>query len=104
MWLRINKDIKLRKKLLATEFDKKQLKFVFIRTLNYKGIARDEKKIIVNYFTSKNKNYSTKTKIVNRCLETSKARVMHKSFKISRMKLKNMLDMGIIPGYKKAAW
>jgi ribosomal protein S14 len=104
MWLRINKDIKLRKKLSITELAKKELKFIFIQLLNNENFSRDKKKMMINYFTSKSKNYSTKTKLVNRCLETSKSRVMHKSFKISRMKLKNMLDMGIIPGYKKAAW
>jgi len=38
------------------------------------------------------------------CLLTNKGKVAVKRFRVARMQLKEFLDWGIIPGYRKASW
>ena len=65
---------------------------------------KQNREVYKSFFNYQLKNRTSKTKIVRRCLLTYKARVMYKKFKISRVKLKNMLDLNLIAGYKKAVW
>ena len=104
MILSKNKDKALRQKLLKLEVDKKQLKVLFIKLMNDATLKNDQKKIILKYFNSKLQKKSSKSKLMKRCLLTSKSRLMYKRFKVSRVKLKDMLDYGLIPGYNKAVW
>ena len=104
MLLRTNKDKILRKKLCQLEVQKKQQKYLFISLLNNKNIQKKEKAGYLTLLKKKYHNNISKTKLINRCLLTHKPRVIYKKFKINRMKLKEMLQMGILPGYKKAAW
>lgn len=60
-------------------------------------------------FTPQSKNTisqknSSKTKIVRRCIMHNRARSSTRSFGISRIKFRELLQFGIIPGYKKSVW
>ena len=46
----------------------------------------------------------SKTKIQRRCLITNRGKVSSRVFRVSRIKLREMLKYSIIPGYKKAVW
>lgn len=104
MILSKNKDKALRQKLLRLEVNKKQIKILFIKLMNDNTLKNEQKKVILKYFNSKLQKKSSKSKLLKRCLITSKSRLMYKRFKISRVKLKDMLDYGLIPGYSKAVW
>ena len=53
-----------------------------------------------NFYLSKKKS---KTKIVRRCILVNRSRTTRK-FTISRIIFRELLQIGIIPGYKKAVW
>lgn len=49
----------------------------------------------------KRRNFS-KTKMVRRCILTNRSRGSIRPYNISRIKLRELLQFGIIPGYKKS--
>lgn len=104
MILSKNKDKLLRKKLNRIELRKKELKIVFVRLMSDSSLSAEKKKLVVKQLVKKLHERTSKSKVMKRCLLTNKARVMHKSFKVSRVKLKDMLEFGLVPGYKKAVW
>jgi len=98
------KDLKLRKKTYNTEIAKSVSKFMFINILNNKLIDQDlKKKVVFRLIRLLNKGES-KTKVVRRCTITARSRVSHRKLRISRIKLREMLRSGILPGYTKAIW
>jgi ribosomal protein S14 len=103
MKLSANKDKKLRKKLSQLELEERQYKYLRVNVLNFPDYKQDCN-VYKHYFNARLKKRISKTKLVRRCLLTYKARVMYKKFKISRVKLKYMLDLNLIAGYKKAVW
>jgi ribosomal protein S14 len=98
-----NKELKLRRKINFLELNQRKLKFLFINTVNTTK-EDTKKKFLLAYFSKLLKTNSTKVKAVRRCVLTNRARVSHRDFKISRVKLKEYLSLGLIPGYKKAVW
>jgi ribosomal protein S14 len=98
------KDIKIRQKVYNTEINKTISKFLFISLLSNKKLSfKLKKRVLVFLINSVNKRYS-KTKVVRRCWLTNRARVSDRKTGISRIKLKEMLKAGIVPGYQKALW
>lgn len=92
------KDKTNRKLFLKLEKKKKCLKFL-IKTnkMNYLNQAYLYDKI--------NKlKIATLTKIKNRCALTNRSRGNLSKFRLSRIKLRNLLSLGLIPGYKKSIW
>ena len=47
---------------------------------------------------------SSRTKIKNRCLRSSRAKSVYRKFKISRIELRELALKGAIPGYSKKSW
>ena len=47
---------------------------------------------------------SAKTRLVNRCEITGRARAYHRLFKLSRIALREMASKGLIPGVIKSSW
>lgn len=103
MKLSRNKEIKLRRKINFLELEQRKFKFLFINSLN--SVTEDnKKKFLLSYFSKILKTNSSKVRTVRRCILTNRARVAYRNFKISRVKLKEYLSLGLIPGYKKAVW
>lgn len=98
------KDIELRETLAKEEIKQKILKILIINQNNELDLSQNQKKLVKKKLSIKLQKTSSKAKIVRRCVETNKARVMTNEFKISRHKLKNMLDLGYVYGYQKAVW
>lgn len=98
------KDINKRIQFSKCELKKIVSKFLFVNTLNNKNLSLIyKKKIIFSLLTSINKKES-KVKLVRRCVITNRSRVSHRILGVSRMKLKEMLKFGILPGWQKAVW
>ena len=47
---------------------------------------------------------SVKCRVTNRCLLTGRSRGVSKTFRISRIKFRELASNGAIPGVKKASW
>ena len=93
------KDIKFRKQLKKRELLNTTLKFLFTYYFNKnKNVSK-----CINFTNLKQKNFS-KTKIVRRCILTNRGRGSIRPFNVSRTKLRELFQFGIVPGYKKAAW
>lgn len=97
------KNLRIRKLYLKREIVLKTKKFIYLNLLNNKNLNKN--KIIYSFLKRSNKNIFSsklKTKIKNRCLFSNTSYSVSRSFKLSRRSLKNLLQFGLIPGYKKA--
>jgi len=100
MFIKKQKDFFFRKKNLKLEklkvillFLKKKNSFKFQYKIRFLIIKRLQK--IIN---------TSKTKVVRRCILTSRGRSSFRPFNISRMALRELLQFSILPGYQKAVW
>ncbi len=98
------KDFKLRRKSYNTEISKNTSRFMFINILNNKDLPLSHKKKALYYLIKILNKGESKTKIVRRCALTTRSRVSHRKLGISRIKLREMLSAGVLPGYSKAVW
>lgn len=96
MLKKIWKDKFIRKKVKQEELKKILLKTVSTKMLN-------EKKHIKCSFIFNYKRVS-KVKIRRRCVLTNRSRGVLTSYNLSRTKLRELLHIGILPGYKKSVW
>jgi len=94
------KDLKYRKQFFKQELLKRKIKFLFINLLN-KNSNNQSKNF---FFFLKLKQKYSKTQIVRRCIVNNRARGSFRFLNISRIYLRELLQFGIIPGYKKAVW
>lgn len=98
------KDFNNRKNFNELEISKIISKLLYIKYLNNKKSQILNKQILSNTSLSKNNLYS-KTKIVRYCVLTGRSRgSIRKIGGVSRVLLRDMLQLGIFPGYKKAVW
>jgi ribosomal protein S14 len=96
------KDLKIR--LAFHNFEKKNLmqNFIFINIMN-KNINFYCK--IVHFFIKGSKSRkNSKTKITRRCLLNNRSRGVARTFGLSRICLRELLQFGRVPGYSKAIW
>lgn len=104
------KDLKYRKSYKKQEKFRLYRRFLFTFLLNNKKILKKHK--IKKYLTflflkkyQKNKlKNKMKTRIVNRCVFSNRARSVSRSHSLSRFFLREFMQFGILPGYKKAVW
>jgi len=91
------KDVKIRNLFLKNERQNLSLKFVYTNFFN-----KNKKSLKLRSFNNlKQKNFS-KTRIVRRCIINNRSRGSIRPFNISRIKLRELFQFGIIPGYKKS--
>lgn len=91
------KDLKIRKQLKNKEILNISLKFLYTNFLN-----KNKKALRFEQFQNiKQKNFS-KTKIVRRCILNNRSRGSIRPFNVSRVKLRELFQFGIVPGYKKS--
>ena len=93
-------------KIVLDNFRRQYFKKYEIKNLGLKiGIRLDYKLKLVNIVNSsgikKNTNFS---KYKNRCFISGRSSAIYKQFKISRIKLRELVNNGIMVGLKKASW
>ena len=49
-------------------------------------------------------NFSNKTKIKSRCIVSNRGRGIFKKYSLSRIKFREYIQAGFLPGYKKSVW
>ncbi len=105
----VKKDTKIRNKQKLLELKNLCLKFFIIYTLNLKK-RKNNQNFFLKFFSLQKFNHKNfckynKSRIVRRCIFTGRGRGSIRSIgNISRSPLKDLLSMGLIPGYKKAVW
>jgi len=98
--------MKLKKKLLKdflirNNFNKNELKIRSLKVLirlkysNYLEILNNSSKL---------KKLTFLTKVKNRCFITSRGASINTNLSLSRIKLREFINNGIIPGIKKYSW
>ena len=95
------KDSKLRHYFFKYELKKKINKFLFINFLSKKKKLFFSK--IFLKLNSKILKYS-KTKLINRCIINNRNRRVLRMYAISGLYMRNLLQLGIISGFKKSVW
>lgn len=88
------KDNNFRKKLKKLESKQIVLKYVLMKLLTGEKYIQNPAIIKFNAFS--------KTKIRRRCILTNRSRGVYTKYNISRVKLRELLQFGLIPGYKKS--
>lgn len=63
-----------------------------------------EERMKANIKLSQMPRNSAKTRVRNRCEITGRPRAFYRKFKISRIALRELGGMGLIPGITKASW
>jgi len=115
LFAKLIKDKKIRKTFLFSETKTKIKKFILINLIGHCfRLSRQQKRRIYSLllhsfnrkkiFTNFSKKTSSKVKINYRCVLTNRPKSVYKPYGLSRSIFKELLEFGIIPGYKKAVW
>ena len=96
------KDLQNRILYNQTEINKKIKKFLFINLMNNSKYTKKQKKKFLYFFLKKENKY--KSKITLRCIISNRSRGNYRPFNISRIMLRDMIHLGLIPGYVKSVW
>lgn len=95
------KDFRNRRILFQKEKFQKISKFLFINFLN------NTQKHFINplfFFKFQKKYKILKGCVKSRCVITNRGRGVNKNFGLSRIKLRELMQFGILPGFKKSCW
>ena len=71
-----------------------------LKDKNLPMAVRYKAQIILNKL---NKN-GAKTRLTNRCVNTTRSHSVLNSFRLSRIELRNLISQGLINGIKKSSW
>jgi len=105
MLLKNIKDLKLRQRFAAAESNRIVLKFLFTNYLNAdNNLSTKQRAQVVKYLSGRLDKGVSKTKLVRRCVFTNRSRVSHRRFGISRIKLRELFALGVIPNVSRAIW
>jgi len=95
----IERDKRKRKSYL-TLFEKRERLKKILKDRNQEMSTRYQAQIGLNKL-SKN---SSGVRLTNRCLMTGRTHSVLKSFRISRIKLRELVSIGLVNGTKKSSW
>lgn len=98
------KDTILRKAFNKFELQLNLKKFIYNNILSYFYFFKKYNLYAYTYFNIlKKKKKRILTKFTNRCVLTNRSKSL-RVVKISRIKARELISFGIIPGFKKAVW
>ena len=92
--------MKLRNFFIKKEKQKLINKFLFINFCFSLTSTSYNKLLLLNYFSSK----ISKTQLKNRCVVTGRGSGVNKYYSLSRIIMRDFIQFGILPGYKKSVW
>jgi len=99
------KDLKLRKLFLKVEKKKKIHKFLFMNLLSRDSKSTKRQALLLSLLKLTSKvNRVSKIRLTNRCILSNRGRGVNKTYGLSRIVMRDLIQFGIIPGYKKAVW
>lgn len=98
-------DIKIRKLYKSLELKKKLFKFLILNFSSNKLFLKKKIFFIYNFLIFQKKLLKiSKTRLKNKCKITGRTQGVLTQYGISRLKLRELLQYGIVPGYSKAVW
>jgi ribosomal protein S14 len=99
------KNIVRQKKFKTQEILRLKLKFLFTFFLqNQKSNKLNHKRLVFLFLTQHRiKNY-LKTRINRRCIVNNRSKISSRRFSVSRVLFRETLQLGFIPGFRKAVW
>lgn len=98
-------DIKIRKLYKRLELKKKLFKFLIINFNSNKLFLKKKIFFIYSFLIFQKKLLKlSKTKLKNRCKLTGRTQSVLSHYGISRLKMRELLSYGALPGYSKAVW
>lgn len=97
------KNLKQRKGFEKQELNSQIKKFIYINILRASLKNRRVFLYLLNSARTELKQFS-KSKIKNTCVLSGRNRSIHKKLSFSRIKLREMISFGLLPGYKKSVW
>lgn len=95
----INNNLKKRKMVATKKTTRQSLNDI----VKSKEISFEERIAAVHKLAEMPRN-SSKTRIRNRCLLTGRPRGYYRKFQVSRIALRELGNLGMIPGITKAGW
>jgi small subunit ribosomal protein S14 len=95
----INNNLKKRKMVESKKVTRQSLSDV----VKNKEISFEERIAAVHKLAEMPRN-SSKTRVRNRCLLTGRPRGYYRKFQVSRIALRELGNLGLIPGVTKASW
>lgn len=99
------KDNKKRSLFFKLENLKKIYKIIFIAILNKKKYRAKQKFLYIKLLKLKQIiGRISKTQLKNRCLVSNRSKSIMRPFFLSRIKMREYINAGLLPGYKKAVW
>jgi ribosomal protein S14 len=96
------KDIRNRKLFKKSEIKKLISKFIIINLISNPILIKTFKNKFLFYNDKIFKN--SKIKMKGRCILTNRKGSIDRKFLLSRIVLRDLMQFGIIPGFKKAIW
>lgn len=101
-------DKKIRSRYNLIEHKKKVNKFILINLFSKINFNKKKNKKKFYIFKSialkKTKEKTYKNRIVSHCLFSYRTRSVNKNLRLSRSILRDLIQFGLVPGYKKAVW
>jgi small subunit ribosomal protein S14 len=94
-----SRDIKRR--FQYKKYEKKR--FCFLYLLQQSEISQ-ENKIKIAYKLNSLPKDSSITRIHNRCVLSNRGRSIDSKYKLSRIKMREFITQGLLPGYTRAVW
>jgi len=99
------KDIKFRKQFFLTEKKLKVNKFLLVNFLSHPNKIKFNAASFCSQIAKiKNNQNSCKIKLNNRCVSSNRGRGVLRSYSLSRIVMREYLQFGVIPGFRKAVW
>jgi len=105
MILKKIQDNKKRSLFLKLEYSKNIYKIIKINFLNNLKHSKNKKyyyKLLLKL--QKKISKISKTQLKNRCILSNRSRSVLKPYSLSRIKMRELLLFGLLPGYSKSAW
>jgi len=90
-----------KKQLLTSSFSQKKLLY---RVLKYDQTLPTDVSFQISLNMAQFPKNSHSTRVQNRCIVTGRRHGIYRKFKISRIKLKEFVSKGILPGVRKSSW
>lgn len=98
-------DIKVRKIYKRLELKKKIFKFLILNFNSNPGLVKKKAYFVYNFLLFQKQQLKfSKTKLKNRCKLTNRTQGVVNSHGISRLKMRELIQYGLLPGYTKAVW
>lgn len=100
----VQKDKFLRQSFSNQEIKQKTLFYTFRNLLNNSEYTKKLKVFVFSYLYKKNKNITSKTKIVRRCVLTGRSRSSSRISGISRIKMRELIRDKKVKNILKSTW